>query len=120
ILFVCLALASATLIVFWPVTGYQFVNFDDPDYVTANAQVQAGVTAGNVSWAFTTNHARNWHPLTWLSHMLDCQMYGLNPAGHHITNLILHTANSVLLFLALHRMTSKPWKPRMNTDPARR
>ena len=86
----CLLLALMTAAVYWPVAKHGFINFDDPDYVSANPRVQAGLTAESVKWAFTSFYASNWHPLTWLSHMLDCQLYGLKPAGHHLTSLLFH------------------------------
>ncbi len=108
---ICAALLAAiTLAVYWPVTGFEFINYDDTDYVTYNPMVQEGVTARAVAWAFTSNHASNWHPLTWISHMLDCAMYGLKPGGHHLTNLLFHTANVVLLFLVLGQMTGSVWR----------
>ena len=108
--FICLVLITVTLAVFWQVSNHEFVNFDDTQYVTENQYVQAGFTWKNLAWAFTTNHAGNWHPLTWLSHMLDCQLYGLNPAGHHLTNVLLHSASTVLLFLVLFGMTGSRWR----------
>jgi Flp pilus assembly protein TadD len=102
---VCLALIAANLIVYAPVWHHGFVNFDDDDYVTANPVVQHGLTWHGVAWALTTDHASNWHPLTWLSHMLDVQLYGLDPGAHHLTNLLLHIANTLLLFGLLNRMT---------------
>jgi hypothetical protein len=101
---ICVSLAIATLAVFWQVQNNDFVNFDDGKYVTENRHVQDGLTRDGFVWAFTTTHANFWHPLTWLSHMLDCQLYGLNPRGHHFTNLLLHLANTMLLFLVLQRM----------------
>ena len=100
---VSLLLAAATLAVFYPAVHHQFVSYDDGDYVTANPQVKAGLSGDGVVWAFRAGHAGNWHPLTWLSHMLDVQLYGLKPAGHHLTSLLLHAANAVLLFLVLRR-----------------
>ena len=103
---VCLLLAAVTLAVFWPVRLNDFLSqYDDQDYVTANAQVRQGLSWEGVIWAFRTGHAANWHPLTWLSHMLDVQLFGLNPAGHHLTNLLFHIANTLLLFLFLSRTT---------------
>ena len=104
------ALVLATLAVFWPVRQCEFINYDDGDYVTENPRVQAGLTGENIQWAFSSKFASNWHPMTWLSHMMDAQMYGLNPKGHHFTNLLLHTANVLLLFLALNRMTAATWR----------
>jgi protein O-mannosyl-transferase len=90
---------------FLPAVDGEFVVYDDPDYVSANAQVQHGLTWENVLWAFSSTEAANWHPLTWLSHMLDCQIYGLAPWGHHLTSLLLHALNTLLLFVLLRRMT---------------
>jgi tetratricopeptide (TPR) repeat protein len=101
-----LLLIVATLGVFWQVRSHDFLNYDDDVYVSENSQVQEGFTRKSVIWAFTSGYASNWHPLTWLSHMLDCQLFGLNPGGHHLTNLMLHLANTLLLFLLLNRMTS--------------
>jgi tetratricopeptide (TPR) repeat protein len=107
---ISLFLLVAVLAVFWPVQDHGFVNFDDGTYICNNTQVRNGLTWHGVAWAFTTTHANFWHPLTWLSHMLDCELYGLNPAGHHLTNLLLHMANALLLFLVFHRMTRAVWK----------
>ena len=107
---ISLALIVGTLVVFWQVRNHEFINFDDREYVTNNPQVKTGLTLRGVIWAFTTSHASNWHPLTWLSHMLDCTLYGLNPGGHHMTNLLFHIASSLLLFLVLRRMTGAIWE----------
>jgi tetratricopeptide (TPR) repeat protein len=107
---ICLALALVTTALYWPMTHHNFVNFDDDDYITNNSHVQAGLTWAGVIWAFQTGAAANWHPLTWLSHMLDCQLYGLYPGGHHATNLIFHVANSLLLFLWLRQLTGAVWR----------
>ena len=93
------------LAVMAPVTKNGFVSFDDDIYITANSRVQDGLTCSGIRWAFTEVHAYNWHPLTWLSHMLDCQLYGLNPAGHHFTSLVIYAFTVLLLFLAFYRMT---------------
>ena len=95
----CLFLIVATLATYSDLINHQFINYDDDIYVTDNPPVQRGLTFEGVSWAFTTMHSGNWHPLTWLSHMLDCQLFGLNPGEHHLTNVVLHVANSLLLFL---------------------
>jgi protein O-mannosyl-transferase len=87
-----------------------FISFDDGTYVTANSQVQSGLTWKTVAWAFRSSDASNWHPLTWLSHALDCQVFGLKPWGHHLTNVALHALNTLLLFLILERMTSATWR----------
>jgi tetratricopeptide (TPR) repeat protein len=102
---VCLILAFLVVAAFWPVFGHDFVGFDDETYVTGNRHVRQGVTGSGVRWAWSTFHAANWHPLTWMSHMLDWQLYGANPTGHHLTGLLLHVANALLLFLLLERMT---------------
>jgi protein O-mannosyl-transferase len=103
-------LGAAVLAVFWTALRCSFVGLDDPDYVVENTDIQHGFNWKSITWAFTTGHAANWHPLTWLSHMLDYQLYGLNPAGHHLTNLLLHLGSSVLLFLLLNRMTGALWR----------
>ncbi|MBU4287520.1 MAG: tetratricopeptide repeat protein [Proteobacteria bacterium] len=105
-----LILILSTLIVYWQVKDFDFVGYDDELYLTENHQVQAGLTFESFIWAFTTFHTGNWHPLTWLSHMLDCELYGLNPMGHHWTNLQLHIANTLLLFLIFQKMTGALWK----------
>jgi protein O-mannosyl-transferase len=107
---VCLVLALVTAALYWPMTHHPFVNFDDDDYVTNNPQVKAGLTWAGVNWAFRTGAAANWHPLTWLSHMLDCQLYGLNAGGHHATSLLFHIANTILLFLLLRQLTGALWR----------
>jgi Flp pilus assembly protein TadD len=102
-------LAAATIAVFWQVSRHEFVNFDDPAYVTYNPVVREGLTWPGVAWAFTNLHgeATYWHPVTWLSHMLDCQLFGLKAGGHHLTSLFLHTLNTLLLFVLLRRMTGR-------------
>jgi tetratricopeptide (TPR) repeat protein len=106
-LFAGLLLALLALVAFLPVLGHDFVRFDDPLYVTQNAHVRAGLTWEGIAWALTANVASNWHPLTMLSHMLDATLFGLNPRGHHLTSLVLHVADTVLLFLVFWRMTGK-------------
>jgi protein O-mannosyl-transferase len=105
-----LALALVTAALYWPLRHHGFVNLDDGAYITTNPHVQAGLTGASVAWAFQIGYAAYWHPLTWLSHMLDCQLYGLNPAGHHFTNLLLHIANTLLLFVWLTRSTHTLWR----------
>jgi len=95
---------------FFPAVHNDFVGFDDPDYVTANLHVQRGWTWETVSWAFRSTAACNWHPLTWLSHMLDVQLFGLQPWGHHLTSILLHAINTVLVFLVFKRMTGGVWR----------
>jgi protein O-mannosyl-transferase len=104
-LVICLLLAAVTLAVWWPVVHCDFLNYDDPDYFTSNPHVLTGLKWGNGVWAFTTGHASNWHPLTWLSLMLDAELFGKGPAGPHFTNLLFHAANTVLVFLLLRRLT---------------
>ena len=106
---IALFLILATLTVFLGVRNYEFMELDDDVYVTDNPHVQAGLTLKVVTWALTTTHASNWHPLTWLSHILDYELYGLWPGGHHLTNLLLHIINAVLLFLVLEKMTGALW-----------
>lgn len=102
---VCLFLIVTTLTVYWQVINYDFINYDDNDYITENLHVRAGWTVEGVVWAFTTNFHRHWHPLTWLSHMTDCQLFGLNPGWHHLSSLSLHLANTILLFFVFKLMT---------------
>ena len=102
---ICILLVVAVWAVYLPVVGFDFTNYDDPDYVTKNPPVRAGLTGPSIAWAFTHSHSANWHPLTWLSHMLDCQVFGMHAGGHHLTNLLLHTANTLLLFMLLRTVT---------------
>jgi len=107
---VCMLLMASTLLVFWRVHDYGFIDFDDDGYVSENEHVKAGLTREGIIWAFTTRHRTNWHPLTWLSHMLDCELFGVRPGWHHLTNLALHIANVLLLFGILRQMTGALWK----------
>jgi len=95
--------------VFWQSTDHEFLTYDDNLYVTDNLHVKTGLTSRNMLWAFTTIEASNWHPVTWWSHMLDCQIHGLNPKGHHLTNVLLHIANTLLLLYLLFSATRKYW-----------
>jgi Flp pilus assembly protein TadD len=104
------ALLLVTVAVYSPVLRHGFVEWDDPFYVTENPHVRAGLTASGVAWAFTSTQLANWHPLTWLSHMLDVSLFGLAPSGHHLTSLLLHVANTLLLYVALSRLTRAPWR----------
>src|SRR5947207_2890511 len=106
----CAVLAAITWLVFGQTLRHKFVTYDDPQYVYENAKVAAGVSLEGVSWAFTHTIAGNWHPLTTASHMFDCQLYGLKPAGHHFTNVLLHTIAVLLLFLVLRDMTGALWR----------
>ncbi len=107
---ICLALAAVTIAIYIQVTSFDFVNFDDPAYVYENDVVQQGLTWPGIVWAFAREHASNWHPLTWMSHMVDCQLYDLKAGGHHLTNVIFHTLTGVLLFLFLNRVTRAMWR----------
>jgi Flp pilus assembly protein TadD len=109
-LLIILCLASLPLVPYWQVQHHEFVNVDDDLYVTQNLKVQAGLTSESLRWAFSFDPESYWHPLTWLSHMLDCQLFGLNPGSHHFISLLIHIANTLLLFLALKRMTAAVWK----------
>src|SRR5260370_2127581 len=109
VLIFCLLLVVATLAFYTPIVHNQFIDFDDMSYVLTNSHVVGGLTWDNVKWAFATCRDGNWQPLTWLSHALDCQLFGLNPIGHHYTSLLLHAANAVLLFLLLQRATGFTW-----------
>ena len=104
-----LLLALVTLLAYLPVREAGFVVYDDPDYVTENPLVQAGLTWPGVRWAFTTWHVSNWHPLTWLSHMADCELFGLQAGAHHLVNVLFHAANAALLFVLLWRLTVALW-----------
>jgi tetratricopeptide (TPR) repeat protein len=109
-LLICLALAIITFAVFYQVYRFEFVNYDDPVYVTRNSNIQNGITFESIKWAFSSGYACNWHPLTWLSHMLDWQLFGDNAGGHHLVNLIFHIANTLLVFLVLKQITGALWQ----------
>src|SRR5271169_7184940 len=109
-LILCLLLVLATIALYNPVTRAPFLNFDDVVYVTDNPQVRAGLAWNTVAWAFHTSEAANWHPITWLSHALDSQIFGLNPEGPHTVNVLLHAVNVVLLFLILESATGLAWR----------
>jgi protein O-mannosyl-transferase len=110
---ICVLLVAATFAVFGQTLGHEFVNCDDDQYVFDNPRVPSGLTGANVAWAFTEPYSANWHPLTWLSHMLDCQIYQLRPWGHHLTNVLLHAAASAALLLALLQLTGAVWRSGM-------
>jgi len=107
---VCLFLAASVWAVFGQTLHHDFVNYDDDRYVSANPIVSRGLNWKGIVWVFTHSHAANWHPLTSLTHMLDCQLYGLHPGGHHLTNVLLHGATAILLFLILQNMTGALWR----------
>jgi protein O-mannosyl-transferase len=107
---ICVLLAAITFAVFGQTLSHEFVNYDDNTYVYANPAVRGGITVHGTEWAFAHVHSQNWHPLTTLSHMLDCQIFGLNAGGHHFTNVLLHTVAVLLLFLVLFQMTGAIWR----------
>ena len=106
----CLLLALAVWVVFGQTRHHEFVNYDDEVYVYQNSAVTQGLNRSGIAWAFTHPHGSNWHPLTTLSHMLDCQLYGLKPGGHHLTNVLLHAATAISLFLVLRNLTGAFWR----------
>lgn len=106
---ICAGLAVATWAVFGQTLHYDFVNYDDPSYVYQNARIASGINVANIAWAFSHVHSENWHPLTTITHMLDCQLHGLNAGWHHFTNVLLHVIAVVLLFVALQQMTGALW-----------
>jgi tetratricopeptide (TPR) repeat protein len=105
--FIACLLAFITLVVYLPVTRHDFVHYDDDDYVVQNQIVQGGLTLADVKWAFTTGYASNWHPVTWLSHMMDCGLFKLNAGAHHFVSALIHAANVALLFILLLRLTQR-------------
>jgi len=109
-LFILLLLAALNAGAFWNLQRNDFIKLDDPAYVVKNSHVRSGLTGESAAWALTATHAANWHPLTWLSHMLDMDLFGLNPGAHHLVNLFWHTANTLLLFLLLRGMTGALWR----------
>jgi hypothetical protein len=106
---ICLFLVLVTVAIFYRVSSHDFVNFDDDVYVTANPIVHGGLTPENIAWAFRAANVY-WHPLTWISHMVDVQLWGLNPGRHHLTNVVFHMVNALVLFLALNQMTGALWR----------
>jgi tetratricopeptide (TPR) repeat protein len=108
----CVGVALMALVIaaFWQVAHCEFLIYDDWEYVVTNDMVRRGLTWEGLSWAFQKFHSSNWHPLTWISHMADVQLYGLKPLGHHVTNLIFHVANTVLLLILLRRLTGSLWR----------
>lgn len=108
---ICLLLIVVTAGAYWHVIGCQFIeSYDDQEYVTNNTAIASGLNAASLKWALTTFYASNWHPLTWISHIVDVQLFGLNPVGHHLVNLLLHILNALLLFTILSRLTQSIWK----------
>src|SRR5580692_11133313 len=102
---ICLTFLLLTAVIYAPTRRFAFINYDDPDYVSANPHVQAGLTADGFRWAFTTTYFANWVPLTWLTLMAQARLFGLHPGGYHLTNVALHAANTLLLFAVLSAMT---------------
>jgi protein O-mannosyl-transferase len=109
VLAICLLLVLAVVLVFGQTVGHQFVNYDDQGYVYKNPHVLGGLTWTGIHWVFTNPQVGNWQPLTGISHLLDCQFFGLWAGGHHLTSIVLHAAAAVVLFLVLWRMTGSVW-----------
>ena len=109
-LLICALLPLLVVAVFWPATRNGFVNYDDPAYVLRNPWVQAGPTLQSLRWALTATSGANWHPLTWISHMVDCRLFGLQPRGHHLTSVVLHPINTLLGYLVLRKLTGSTWR----------
>ena len=108
-LFILLGLAVITFAIYAQVIGHQFITLDDPTYIRENPKVNRGVTLAGLAWAFTTFHVANWHPLTWISHMIDCQLFGTNAGRHLLVNALIHVANTLLIFYFLFRTTHARW-----------
>ncbi len=107
---VCLGFIIATLVIYWPVKDYEFINYDDDAYIYENTYVLDGLNYNSIKWSFTTTHVCNWHPITWISHILDTQLYGMNAGGHHLTNVFFHLLNTLLLFFFFRKITGALWK----------
>jgi len=107
---ICVVLVFVTAAVYWPITHHPFILLDDEQYVTANPHVTSGINQTNLLWAFTTGEQANWHPLTWISHQMDCMMFELNASGHHFINLLFHIANTLLLLVFLRSATGMLWR----------
>jgi len=110
-----LFLAIATFLAYLRLLQNDFVSFDDPEYILDNRHVASGLSWAGLKWAFNIGYASNWHPLTWISHMADCSLFGLNPTGHHLVNLALHISVTLLLFALLLRQTSALWRSALVT-----
>jgi len=109
-IFICLFLIFATSAVYWQVSGYDFISLDDGEYVHDNYYVRSGITKESITWAFTKFHSNNWHPLAWISLMIDCHLFGVDAKAHHVVNLLFHILNSLLLFMVFRMMTGAVWK----------
>jgi hypothetical protein len=107
---IVLALTALVWIVFGQTVHFDWVRYDDHDYVYRSGHVTSGLSFSNIGWAFTHFHAANWHPITTLSHMLDCQLFGVNPARHHLSSVVIHTLAAIALFFALDSLTGKIWR----------
>ena len=107
---IALALTALVWIVFAQTAHFDWVRYDDRDYVYGSARVTSGLSFSNIAWAFTHFHAANWHPITTLSHMLDCQLFGVNPGLHHFSSVVIHTLAVIALFFALDSLTGKIWR----------
>src|SRR5689334_5272171 len=105
IIAVCIALSVITLTVYWQVMNHEFLTYDDAVNVKQNPNVTTGINKSYVLWALSSTYAGNWHPVTWLSHQVDAQLYGMNPYGHHLTNVVIHTISTLILLLLLFRLT---------------
>ena len=101
-------LVAATAAIYWQTLGHEFLRFDDHAYIVANPHVRGGLTPENATWALSTRHASNWHPLTWLSHMADCSLYGMWPGGHHLTSVVLHATNALLVLMVMRSLGESP------------
>ena len=110
IFIICMFLVISSIAVYRDIQHHEFVNFDDDMYIFENLHLAKGLTGTSIAWAFTTSYAANWHPLTWISHLLDVQLYGMNAGKHHLTSLLFHILNTLLLFLVLKRMTGTLWR----------
>src|SRR5271154_3251471 len=108
--FICLVLVLVTSALYWPITNHPFILYDDEQYVTINPHVTTGLNWTNFVWAFKNVEAANWHPLTWLSHQLDCTLFGLKAGAHHFVNLLFHIANTLLLLVFLRNATGALWR----------
>jgi len=107
---VCLILSLSILAVYGQVRSFEFLVYDDNEYVYENSAIQDGLNSKSIVWAFTEIHSSNWHPLTWISHMVDIQLFGMNPGMHHLVNVGYHILNTILLFLSLKYMTGAFWR----------
>ena len=108
-LLIYIALAAATFVAYEPIRHNGFVGYDDTEYIVKNSHITGGITQQSIIWAFTKPYASNWHPLTWISHILDYRLFGLNPLGHHLVSVAFHIVNAMLLFWILTNITGSIW-----------